>query len=170
MRDIIFSESDVQAIAHERYHHPDPRVLRRMEILWLKHHAFTHEAIALLAGCSRSTVQRTLTEYLEGGLESIRQVPIKEPHGELDSHRDSLEEILKAQPVRSVKQARHIIEQHTGIRRGLTQVRVFLHHLGLAPRKVAAIPIPPNSTLPEHVEKQAEFRKNELEPRLDAAR
>jgi hypothetical protein len=37
MRQITFSEADVQAIAHERYHHPDPRVQRHMEILWLKH-------------------------------------------------------------------------------------------------------------------------------------
>jgi transposase len=170
MRDITFSEADVQAIAHERYHHPDPGVQLHMEILWLKHHHFTHERIAVLAGCSRSTVQRTLTKYCEAGLERIRQVPTKEPHGKLDDQRDSLEEILTAQPVRSVTHAQHIIEQRTGIRRGLTQVRLFLHRLGLAPRKVAAIPIPPKSTLPEHVKKQAEFRKNELEPRLEEAR
>ena len=42
--------------------------------------------------------------------------------------------------------------------------------LGLKPRKVAAIPIPPKSTLEEHVKKQAEFRANQLEPRLEEAR
>jgi len=62
MRAITFSEADVQAVAHERYHHPDPRVQRHMEVLWLRHHAFSHERIATLAGCSRSTVQRTLSE------------------------------------------------------------------------------------------------------------
>ena len=46
MRQITFSEADVQAIACERYHHPDPRVQRHMEVLWLKHHGFTHEEIA----------------------------------------------------------------------------------------------------------------------------
>lgn len=170
MREITFSEADVQVIRHERYHHPDPRVQRHMEILCLKHHAFTHEEIATVAGCSRSTVQRTLAEFLAGGLEQIRLVLPKESHSELDDHRLSIEEIFTKEPPRSVKQARHVIEEHTGVRRGLTQVRHFLHRLGLEPRKVAAIPIPPKSTLPEHIKTQAEFLENKLEPRLVEAR
>jgi len=170
MRNITFSEADVQAIAHERYHHPDPRVQRQMEILWAKHLGFTHDGIATLAGVSRSTVQRCLTLYHQGGLERIREVPPQTPRSELDAHRMSLEEILQAQPVRSVKHARHLIEQGTGIRRGLTQIRLFLRRLGLAPRKVAAIPVPPDRTLPEHVQTQAEFCDTKLEPRLAEAR
>jgi transposase len=141
-----------------------------MEILWLKHHGFSHERIATLADCSRSTVQRTLSAYLEGGLELIRQTPAKEPHSELDGHRVCLEEVFTKQPPRSVKQARHLIEQHTGIRRGLTQVRHFLHRLNLKPRKVAAIPIPPKSSLDEHIKTQAAFLENQLEPCLEQAR
>jgi transposase len=170
MRKITFSEADVQAIAHERYHHPDPRVQRRMEILFAKHLGYNHDDIVTLADVSRSTVQRCLTAYVQGGLERIREVPVRARRGELDAHRASLEETLKAQPVRSVKHARHLIEQATGIRRGLTQVRLFLRRLGMAPRKVAAIPIPPKSTLPEHVKTQAKFRKTKLEPRLAQAR
>jgi transposase len=170
MRQITFSEADVQAIAHERYHHPEPRVQRHMEILWLTHHGFCHERIAILADCSRSTVGRTLSQYVEGGLELLRQVPIRQPHSALDGHRASLEDVFAKQPPRSVKQARHVIEEHTGICRGLTQVRRFLHRLGLKPRKVAAVPIPPNSTLEEHVKTQAEFLEKKLEPRLEEAR
>jgi transposase len=174
MRDIRLCEADVQVVDEQRYQHPDPRVQRHMWILWLKHHAETyqlsHDDIAALAGCSRSTVQRTLSEFVEGGVELIRQVPVKEPQGELDEHRVSLEEVLTKQPPRSVKQARHMIEEHTGVRRGLTQVRHFLHRLGLKPRKVAAIPIPPNSTLPEHAKKQKEFLDKQLQPRLAEAR
>jgi len=170
MRQITFSEADVQAIAHERYHHPDPRVQRHMEILWLKHHGFSHDTIAALADCSRSTVGRTLSQYVHGGLDLLRSVPPKLPHSDLDAHRASLEEIFAQQPPRGVKQARHLIEECTGIRRGLTQVRRFLHRLGLKPRKVAAIPIPPKSTLEDHVKTQAQFRENQLEPRLEEAR
>ena len=170
MRQITFSEADLQAIAHERYHHPDPRVQRHLEILWLKHHRFRHERIAALADCSRSTVQRTLSEYLQGGLVLLRQVATRPPHGELDGHRVSLEQLFNEHPPRSVKEARHLIEGHTGIRRGLTQVRRFLHRLGLKPRKVAAIPIPPKSTLEEHIQTQADFLETELEPRLKEAR
>ena len=170
MREISFSEADVQAIGHNRSHHPDPRVQRHLEILWLKHHGFSHQRIATLAGCSRSTVQRTLSAYVEGGLEWVLQVAVKPGHSDLDDHRPCLEEIFTKDPPRSVKQARQVIEEHTGIRRGLTQVRQFLHRLGLKPRQVAAVPIPPNSTLPEHVKKQAEFRDNKLAPQLAEAR
>jgi transposase len=170
MRHFTFPEADVQGIDHDRYHHPDPRAQRHCEILRLKHHGLTHERIATLAGCSRSTVQRTLTAYAEGGLELVRRTPVKGPRGELDAHRISLEEIFAEHPPRSVKQARHVIEERTGVRRGPTQVRLFLRRLGLAPRKVAAIPIPPKSTLAEHVKTQAEFKEGELEPRLKEAR
>jgi hypothetical protein len=43
MRPITISESDLAAVAEERYHHPDPRVQRKMTVLWLKHHGDTHE-------------------------------------------------------------------------------------------------------------------------------
>src|SRR5437667_9498283 len=102
MRQITFSEADVQAIACERYHHPDPRVQRHMEVLWLKHHGFAHERIATLAGCSRSTVQRALSEDVEGGLELLRQVPIRQPHSDLDAQRASLEDLCPQQARRRV--------------------------------------------------------------------
>jgi transposase len=170
MREITFSEADVQAIGHDRYHYPDPRVQQRLEVLWLKQHGFTHEEIAALAGASRSTVQRALSAYVEGGLDRIRRAPAREARSELDKHLVSVEELFLEHPPRSVKEARHLIEQHTGIRRGLTQVRRFLHRLEMKPRKVAAIPIPPKSTLEDHVKNQAEFLENELEPRLEEAR
>src|SRR4051812_3172841 len=101
MRHFTFSEAEVQEIDHERYRHPDPRVQRHCEILWLKHHGFTHERIATLANCSRSTVQRTLEAYAQGGLGRIRQLPVKESHSELDDHRASLEESFTKHPPRS---------------------------------------------------------------------
>jgi transposase len=170
MREITFPEADVQALAHERYHHPDPRVQRRLEILWLLHHGERHPRVATLAGCSRSTVHRVLTHYLQGGLERVRRLPLPRRRGDLDAHRPSLEELFAEQPPRSVKEARQQIERHTGVRRGLTQVRRFLLRLGLKPRKTAAIPVPPKSTLDEHVKAQAEFLHRQLEPRLLEAR
>jgi transposase len=170
MREITFSEADLQAVAHDRYHHPEPHVQRSMEILWLTHHDCTRARIALLADCSRSTVQRTLAAYRQGGLEKLRQVTVTPPRGALARQSATLEALFRTQPPRSVKEAQHQIETHTGIRRGLTQVRHFLRRLGMAPRKVAAIPVPPKSTLEDHVKAQADFLEKQLEPRLTAAR
>jgi transcriptional regulator GlxA family with amidase domain len=66
MRPILFTPEDRRALAHDRYHHPDPRVQRKMEVLWLKSHGLDHDDIATYAGVSRRTVQRYLDQYLEG--------------------------------------------------------------------------------------------------------
>ena len=63
------------------------------------------------------------------------------------------------------------IEQQTGVRRGLSQVRHFLKdRLGLRWRKTGAIPVPPKKTIPEHAREQAAFLRDRLEPRLEQAR
>lgn len=170
MRTVSFSEADLETIAYERYHHPDPQVQRKMEVLWLLHHGETHERIATLAGISRSSVHRYLTDYLEGGLDLIRRCSYKGSVSQLDEQQASLEEYFDKHPPHTVKEAQQVIEQRSGIRRGLTQVRRFLKRLGLKPRKACAIPVPPKSTPEEQAKKQTEFLEDQLEPRLAEAR
>jgi Homeodomain-like domain len=71
MRRVTFTEGDLRAIKHERYYHPDPLVQRKMHVLWLKHNSIPHDTIATLAGVSRRTVQRYLSDFLTGGLAEI---------------------------------------------------------------------------------------------------
>jgi transposase len=142
-----------------------------MEVLWLKSHGLDHDAIATFADVSRRSVQRDLDQYLEGGLPRLRRCRGNHPRSVLVEHQDSLEEYFLKHPVRSAKQARAIIEQRTGVRRGLSQVRHFLKdHLGLRWRKTGAIPVPPKKTIEEHAREQAIFWEEELEPRLEQAR
>src|SRR5947209_8552187 len=171
MRTITFTADDRRTLAHDRYHHPDPRVQRKMEVLWLKSHGLNHDDIATYADVSRRTVQRYLDEYLDGGLPRLRRCPGNHPQSLLVEHEASLEEYFQKHPPRSTQQARAIIEQHTGVRRGLSQVRHFLKdRLGLRWRKVGAIPVPPKKTIQEHACEQAAFVQEKLGPRLDQAR
>jgi transposase len=171
MRTITFTAEERRDLAHDRYHHPDPRVQRKMEVLWLKSHGLNHDDIAAYADVSRRTVQRYLDEYLEGGLPRLRRCPGHHPQSLLVEHESSLEEYFREHPPRSTQQARALIEQRTGVRRGLSQVRHFLKdHLGLRWRKVGAIPVPPKKTIEEHAREQATFVQEELEPRLEQAR
>ena len=87
-----FSEAVVEAIARERYRHPDPRVQERMEILWLKSQNEPHGRIAKLASVSRSTVQRTLRIYATKGLDGIRSFGWKGQPSALTPHRETIEE------------------------------------------------------------------------------
>jgi transposase len=171
MRTITFTADDRRALAHDRYYHPDPRVQRKMEVLWLKSHGLGHDDIAAYADVSRRTVQRYLDQYLEGGLPRLRRSQWHQPQSALAEHQGTLEEYFLKHPVRSAKQARAIIEQQTGVRRGLSQVRHFLKdRLGLRWRRTGAIPVPPTKTVEEHAREQAVFVQEKLEPRLEQAR
>src|SRR3954466_7012430 len=98
MRMIPFTADDRLTLAHDRYHYPDPRVQRKMEVLWLKSHGLPHHAIAAYADVSRRTVQRYLDEYLEGGLPRLRRCPGNPSQGVLVEHEDSLEEYFRKHP------------------------------------------------------------------------
>src|SRR5215470_3254812 len=167
---ITFTDDDLSAIAFERYYHPEPFVQRKFEVLWLKSQGLAHHDIARLAGVSRASVQRYLREFLTGGLDAIRRYPWRGQRSALDGHRASLEDHFRQHPPRSVQEAQHVIEQRTGLRRGATQVRRFLRRLGLRPRRVAAVPIPPKSTAEDHARAQRRFLDGELEPVLAEAR
>ena len=171
MREFTFTDDDLKAIAHERYHTPHPFVQRKMEVLWLKSHGLPHQQIADLAGVSLRTVQRYLDDYLDGGLKQLRRCLWRGPSTVLLQHEQSIEEYFWDHPPRTIKEAAKVIEEQTGVRRGLTQVRAFLKtHLGLRCLKVSAIPVPPKKTIEEHAQEQARFLEKELEPVLKEAR
>lgn len=160
MRAFNFSEEDIQAFAHERYHHPHPLVQQKMEVLWLKSRGETHTRIAVLAGVSRSTVQRHLSEYLQGGIDQLRTIPWKGQTSDLVKHQKSLEEHFREKPPQTIAEACSRIETLTGVCRKPTQVRAFLkNRLGMRFRKAAAIPVPPKKSPEEHAQIQVDFLK-----------
>ena len=126
MREFTFSDEALAQIRHDRVRHPHPRVQQKMNVLWLKAKGLTHESIADLADTSVRTVQRVLTEYLEGGLPAVRTTRWEGKHAELDDHAPALEDHFVENPPRSAAEAQAEIERLTGVRRGLTQVREFL--------------------------------------------
>ena len=126
MREFTFSEEIVAEIRHERYHHPHPRVQRKMEVLWLKSRGLTHTDIAQFADVSPRSVQRYLDEFERGGLARVRQLRWPGKACELDEHQSSLEAYFLENPPRSAREAQAAIERLTGVRRGLSQVRAFL--------------------------------------------
>lgn len=161
MRHFEFSGDVLAEIERDRFRHPDPLVQRRMEVLWLKAHGERHVRIAELAGLSRATVQRVLDQYETGGVQAVRTFYWHVPTSELTPHQSLLEGEFRRRPPHTVAEACERIEQLTGVRRGPTRVREFLREtMGLRWRKVAAVPVPPKQTLPEHAATQAAFLKD----------
>jgi len=160
---VNFSEQEQKEIKHNRYHHPHPHVQRTMEILWCKSLGLEHQTIGLIAGVCPNTVTNTLKEYQAGGLAASLRVNFYQPQSTMDDHKRSLEEAFSAHPPASVKEAQQILKEQTGIERSPSQVRTFLHRLGLKPRKVGMVPAKADG------EKQQAYLAEQLSPRLAEA-
>ena len=71
---IKFSDADKKALHHERFHHPHPRVQKKMEVLWLKAHGLSHQEICRLAGVNGNTLVSYLHQYEQEGIEGLKQL------------------------------------------------------------------------------------------------
>jgi len=161
---ISFDPEAIEAIKFERLHHPHPRVQQKMWTLWLKACELPHGEICRIADISENTLLSYLKEYVAGGVEALKQVSSHRSHSELDEYRETLEAHFRREPPATVAEAQSAIARLTGIERGPTQVRQFLHRMGMKFRKVAAVPCKADPAV------QEAFKKKELEPRLEQAK
>lgn len=164
MIQLTFTPQDIDHLRKERFEHPHPRVQMKMEVLLLKAHQLNHSTIGEIAGVSENTLRDYLHQYQQGGVEALKEVHFHRPQSVLVQHRETLEAYFEAHPPASVLEAVAKIEELTGIRRHLTQVRKFLKALGLRRLKVGSIPAKVD------VEQQERFKQQELEPRIQEAR
>lgn len=162
--DLKFTESERIALDYERYHHPHPKVQRRMEVLWLKSQGKAAPEISQLANVSLSSVYRYLGQYQREGIAALKVVNCHRPQSQLVAHTRTIEADFQARPPASMKEAAHRIEELTGIKRSETQVSQFLKSIGLKRRKVGMIPAKANP------EVQAEFKAEQLDPVLEEAK
>ena len=158
---INFSETDIEQLKHERYHHPHPRVQRKMEALLLKSQGLAHKDIAFLTGVCLNTLRTYLREYQIGGVDQLKEINFYQPESELKQHSSTLEDYFQTNPVASINEACAKIEEITGIKRSPTRVREFLKSLGMKRRKVGMIPSKAD------VEVQEKYKREQLEPRLE---
>ena len=164
MLKLKFTEELIEELRYERYHHPHPRVQRKMNVLYLKSQGIPHKEIKRLEQISENTLLGYLREYQEGGIERLKKINFRRQTSELEEHRNTLESYFRENPVASAKEAAARIEELTGIHRSPTQVRKFLKSIGMKVRKVGTIP---SKADPDEQEK---FKKEQLEPRLEEAK
>ncbi len=147
MREFRFSVEELATIRKERLANPSLRCRQKFDVLAMKSQGLTHEMIAQIVGISRRTVQRYLDEYLESGLAGVALVSVPPPRGALLQHQALLEDHFNDHPPATVAQAQADTERLTGVRRGLTQVRLFLKKCsvcaGAKPDRSPPKPIPP---------------------------
>lgn len=123
---LTFSPDDLRVLSSERYAHPDPRVQRRMEVVWLISQGETQKRAGQLGGVSKATVERYIAIYRSHGVAGLRQFHWVKPVSALEGHRSSLEESFRKEPPHTVAEACERIKALTGVERGESQVRAFL--------------------------------------------
>ena len=153
MLGLTFSEADIKELDYQRYHHPHPRVQRKMEALLLKAKGLPHHQIASCVGVCENTVRSYFKEYQTEGIEALKRLEFHRPTSELEHYHDTLEAYFRQHPPTTIPEAVKRIEELTGLKRSPTQVGIFLKHLGLKRLKTSALPAKCD------VEQQKSFKK-----------
>ena len=90
MINIEFTEEEKNLLYYERFNHPHPRVQLKMEVLWLKSQNLPHKTICQLAKISENTLISYLEDYLEGGIDKLKEIHFYRPKIELESQRTTI--------------------------------------------------------------------------------
>jgi transposase len=137
---LTFTDNDIELLHYERFHHPHPRVQRKMEALYLKSQGYLHCEIARLIRVTEPTLLKYFRDYERGGVVQLKEVTFYRPESELKQHQESLEAYFREHPPKTLAQAAAKITELTGISRSREQVRQFLHSIGTSCRRVGVIP------------------------------
>jgi transposase len=140
MLKVNIPESDIALLKYERYHNPHPRVMQKMEALYLKALEYPNEDICKIADICGNTMRDYFKQYMEGGVERLKEINFYRPTSELKEYSGTIEDYFKKNPPSSITEASAKIEELTGIKRGETQVRKFLKSLGFRHIKACSIP------------------------------
>src|ERR1700710_1380962 len=112
---IDFTTQDVDALHHERFHHPHPRVQLKMEAVYLESQGLAHHDICRLARIGENTLRAYFQQFREGGVERLKQTDRDGPTSELSDHRQAIEEHFRKSPPRSTARAAPDIERIAGV-------------------------------------------------------
>ena len=165
---VSFTQEQIDELHFERFNHPNPRVRLKMEALFLKSNGLAHHQIQEICQLSSVTLTTYIKQYAQGGIERLKLNRHKGKPNELQNHAKELKQFFEKNPPASTKEAAKDIEEQTGIRRGLTQVRVFLKSIGLSYRKVGGVPAKVLKADLAH--QQDQFKAEVIEPKLDQAK
>jgi transposase len=150
---LTFTDEAIKQLHYERFHHPHPRVQRKMEALYLKGKGYPHWEICQLVQVSKPTLLSYFRDYQNGGIDQLKELTFYRPQSELKPHQEKLETYFREHPPKTLAQATAKIEELTGIRRSREQVRHFLKSMAMSCRRVGVLPAKAD------VEAQEEFLK-----------
>jgi transposase len=126
MRRIQFTQDEILQLKEQRLHHPHAIVRRRMMALYLKSLGFQHKNICAELDISHMCLCEYLDLYMKEGIDGLKRLGYKGKRNVLLESRELIIAHLETQPPATYKEAQARIEEITGIKRSIPQVRLFL--------------------------------------------
>lgn len=164
------SAADAVSAKYYKVHASNPLIRDRMNVIYLRSRGFSPGACAVAAGVCANSVTRWTKMYIGGGLQTLLYVAYYHPKSDLHGHLDVIRQHFEDDPPRSIGQARKLIYELTGLKRGITQIRHFLKSvLGWRYRKFRPLP-GGKKLMAELIDQQADFVQNTLRPLLERAK
>ena len=154
---LVFTTKQIESLEAERYTHPHPKVQRKMEALYLKSLGLEHQLICKICRIEEPILVRYLRAFEKEGPAGLKKLGYAGQPSQLRSHQQSLEEHFRQQLPATIAEAQNAIAKLTGVHRSPTQVREFLHRLGMKHRKTGFVP--GRSDTPEKQAEQAAYVK-----------
>jgi transposase len=164
MLKLSISEEEAKRVEYFRYHHPEPLIQKRFEVIHLKNFDLPNNLIARIANIHHDTVTKYIKNFNEGGSELLEKTFYKKNKSALMMHHNSIKDELINNPPNTINEAINKIEQITGIKRKATQVRKYIKNLGFKRLRCAQIPAKADTA------KQKAFLEEFLLPRLNEAK
>jgi len=89
-----YTEEEKNALHHERFHNPHPRVQQRMEALLLKSHDLPHAKIASILKIDEGTLRSYLQAYQHGGIEQLKTINWRGSQGQLSQYAGTMKDFF----------------------------------------------------------------------------
>jgi transposase len=164
MLTLQISAADIATAKYERIHHPVIAIRKRMDAIFWTSQGKGRQEVAQLSNIHRNSVTTYIRLYNEGGIEALKTFYYKGFDSVLMRQKITIEDYFDKHPPRSVKEAAFMIENLTGDAMSLSEVRRFMHKIGMKPIKVGHIPAKAD------YDKQKDFLEKTLEPLIEKAK
>jgi len=126
---------------------------RRAFIVYLRSLNYPNEDIRKICRVTQPTIAKCVKEYRDDGIEKLTVSGNKGHESALNQHCDDIKKMFAETPPATLKQARQMITEKTGVTVSVTQVWYFLKKIRMSTRKTGGVPGKAN------VEEQEDFKK-----------
>lgn len=140
MLTLNISDADIELANYERIHNPIETIRKRMDAIYWTKQGLGRTEVAATSGVHRNSVKNYVKLYNAGGLEALRSFKYKGFGSVLSGHRVTLEAYFKEHPPKTAREAVAKVGQITGTALSQSEMRRFMHEMGMKPLKTGHVP------------------------------